>query len=377
MVSGALPKEQVVVKVEQANSKLWQGSVLKIEEKSMERATPVCAHYEQCGGCQQQHLLHQTQLDLKQQAIADQLQRSGMVVKQWALPLVSKPFEYRHRARFHVNKAGDIGFFEAKKKSVVAIRSCPVLRPELNKAFQLLRERAPLKGIIELEITIDDFGLIGLKVGHGAADAIKLLQEWAQLNDFEVTQPLIYKAGEHTVRASVGDFTQVNRDINRRMIEQVRQWLQLTQQDRLLDLFCGNGNFSVALADGVLSVIGVEGNQKAISNAIAAAEHVDNLAFAVHDLFTENAMNIPAITDSDSSVVILDPPRVGAESVCKVLATRKEIGKILYVSCDPATLARDLSYFGRSKWRLSKVGLIDMFPQTRHVETMALLERSK
>jgi 23S rRNA (uracil1939-C5)-methyltransferase len=373
MVTGALPGEHCRVSVEQANSKLWQGVATHISHESDSRAQPICEHYGRCGGCQQQHISHSAQLELKQQAIIEQLHRQGLKKVTLDEPVTMNPTNYRHRARFHISKQGDIGFHGAKGNQVVRIDQCPVLTPELQAALDCFSTSAPILGLSQVEIVIDDFGTIGLAVVKGSKKGCDAIQEWTSQQGWVVDRPLSYQAGHLQAKAKPGDFTQVNRIVNQKMIQRMQDWLALGQEDNLLDLFCGNGNLSLAVASTVKSVMGFESNQSAIEYAQAVAPN--NAHYRVANLFTADLQQIVNETEFKPTATILDPPRAGAERVCGTISKLKTVNKIGYISCDPATLARDLHILGRDKWHLRKIALVDMFPQTRHIETMVLLEK--
>jgi 23S rRNA (uracil1939-C5)-methyltransferase len=374
MVEGALPGEHCTVKIEQANSKLWQGVAKEILRESANRIQPSCEHYGMCGGCQQQHISHSAQLELKQQAIIEQLHRQGFKKVALESPVSLNPMNYRHRARFHVSKHGDIGFHSPKGNQVVKVVRCPVLVPELQAAFDVLSSKAPVAGMSQIELVIDDVGSIGLAAVKGSKAGCDALLEWAT-NDqgWIVGSPLTYQAGQLQAKAYPGDFTQVNRAVNLKMIQRMEEWLRLGKDDILLDLFCGNGNISLAMASTVSSILGFESNQSAIDHARAVAPN--NAHYRVANLFTADLQEIVKDADFAPTVAILDPPRAGAERACETISKLKSVNKIGYISCDPATLARDLHVLGCDKWHLRKVALVDMFPQTRHIETMVLLEK--
>ncbi|MDX1340795.1 MAG: hypothetical protein R3227_00495 [Reinekea sp.] len=375
MVSGAVPGEQCTVALEQGNSKLWQGRAVKISHNSEYRSEPLCRLYGQCGGCQQQHLSHATQISLKEQTIRDQMSRQQLIVPELEPALRSEPYGYRHRARFHLSRSGQIGFHAWKGHEVVPVQDCPVLIEPVQLALNALAAKAPVKGVKQVELVVDDYDQIGLAVIEATAVAKQAVETWAREQGWAVEQPLSYRSGAHQVTAAPGEFTQVNRSINERMIVQIAQWLRLTPNDRLVDLFCGNGNISLALSDKVQSVFGVESSVSAIQQANDAKGGKTQARFVVENLFTTPLQDIAGLTEFNANVVILDPPRAGAEAVCQTMDAIVGAERLLYVSCDPATMARDLKHLVNQHWHLRKVGLIDMFPQTRHIETMALLEK--
>ncbi len=375
MVSDALPGEHCVVKVEQGNSKLWQGKAISFKQPSSVRVKPNCAIYAKCGGCQQQHIQHKTQIELKQNTIREQFSRQQLVPGELAPPLMSNPFEYRHRARFHIAANGAIGFHEQKGHKVVDVKHCDVLVPSLQRAFSVLRDNGELQHIEQIELVADDRDQIGLAVLKGKKTAITQLEAWAQDQGWVINGCLTYDSGPLQVLAKPGDFTQVNRPINAQMITQIAAWLAPKPNDKLLDLFCGNGNIGLALAAKVSGVLGYESSASAIELAKRASEAIQGVRFGVENLFTADLHQLSEVLHFAPSLVVLDPPRAGAEHVCKTLSLLPSVHRVLYVSCDPATMARDIRLLVDDKWHLSKVGLIDMFPQTRHIETMALLEK--
>ncbi|MFT4675472.1 MAG: 23S rRNA (uracil1939-C5)-methyltransferase [Reinekea sp.] len=375
MVANALPGEQVVATIDQVGSKLWQGRSTSIITASPERLAAPCKLYGVCGGCQLQHLQHAKQLPAKQQAVSEHLRRNGFKEQAWSEPLLSEPYGYRHRARFHVDKKGQVGFHAEKGNRLVPVAQCPVLTPALEQAYQILVESAPLIGIVQFELVVDDKGQVGVVVLDGKPIASADFYLWSNSQGWWSTQALSYQAGAATVTALPGEFTQVNRSVNQQMIEQARQWLQLTPTDRVLDLFCGNGNLSLALADGVEASLGLEASHSAIAQATSAAQGRPQIQFEQANLFTADLSKLAAVRRFEPTTMLLDPPRAGADALCAVLKKIPSVKKILYVSCDPATLARDLKLLADAKWRIRKIGLIDMFPQTRHIETMVYLEK--
>lgn len=376
MVSQALPGEQVVARIEKGNTRLWQGRTLDVITASEQRIKPECSHFGRCGGCQMQHVGHAGQLEIKQQAIADHFRRNGMVDLPWQDTLVSKPFEYRHRARLHVSPKGKIGFHNEQGNQVIAIDSCPVFRPELQAAFERVKARAPLAGLKQLELVVDDFHQIGAVALKGRPQAVSGFHDWVRSQDWSVDSPLRYQSGNCQVMASPGEFTQVNREINQTMLQRGADWLELVHEDRLLDLFCGNGNFACFLQNHVSGLLGLEGSSAAISKALSAVERASHSHFDVADLFEVNVSELPLVRELNPTVVVLDPPRAGSEKACQDLLKIKSVEKTLYISCDPATLARDIKILAEDNWHLRKIALIDMFPQTRHIETMVLLDKN-
>jgi 23S rRNA (uracil1939-C5)-methyltransferase len=376
LVDNAVPGEACQVRINQANTKLWQGAAIKRELDGAARSRPACHVYQQCGGCQLQHVNHQSQLALKQSAVQELFQRRQVEVNHWMAPLVSSPYHYRHRARLHLSGKGEVGFHAAAQNQVVSFEYCPILVPELHKLVEQLRTDAPLAGVSQLELVVDDYQQPGIKVLKASDSGRELMENWALQQGWSVNHSLKYRSAKVNVSARPGDFTQVNRGINQAMLSQASEWLQLTKDDRLLDLFCGNGNLGLAMASQVASVLGYEVGGEAVKQAGLAAQQAALPAqFFEKDLFTAVLDEEGRLMQFAPSCAVLDPPRAGAQHVCEQLTSVISLQRILYISCDPATLARDLQVLGQGHWRVVRAGLLDMFPQTRHIETMVLLEK--
>lgn len=377
MVANAMPTERVQVKIEQANTKLWQGKAIGYLQKSEFRQEPICRFYGECGGCVLQHVPQQDQRELKQKALADHLRRNDVKVKEWAEPIASVAKSYRHRARFQVSKKGDVGFYNIKGNRIVTIDHCAVVEDDINKALTKLQADAPLEGVKQIEIVRDDHEQLGIAVIEGSGIAKAAIEQWGSEQGWVSTEPLQYSAAGSDTLAIPGNFTQVNRGVNNAMIEQAKTWLSVTESDRLLDLFCGNGNVSLPFSNDVQGILGLEASDKAIDLAMQSPSRQENSQYQVVNLINTKLQDIQSVVDFEPTCIILDPPRAGAELVVKNVNALPTVQKILYISCDPATFARDLSSLVKDKWHLRKVGVMDMFPHTRHIESMALLEKKK
>jgi 23S rRNA (uracil1939-C5)-methyltransferase len=379
MISGAMPGERVVAKIDKANTRLWQGHTLAVKISSPDRVKPFCVHYQQCGGCQLQHMDLEAQYDIKRRAVSDHLKRNGIDVGSFApVPVItSPPFGYRHRARLHVSAKGQPGFHNAQGNQVIPVQHCPVFTRPLSDAFEQLSKNAPLKGLKQLEVVVDDCHNTGAVAVKGQPDAIASFHRWVTSQGWVWNQPLRYYAADQVVTAYPGDFTQVNRAVNQKMLETGALWLNLTSHDRLLDLFCGSGNVAYFFKDKVKALVGLEASESAIKQARAVAGNDPDCQFGVLDLFREDISKATLVRDLNPNVAVLDPPRAGAENICRTISSLPTLEKILYISCDPATLARDIGLLQQTNWRLSQLALADMFPQTKHVETIVLLEKKK
>ncbi len=376
LVENAVPGERCSIRIHKGNSKLWQGTAYKWDQNGAVRVEADCSVYEQCGGCQLQHVNHETQLELKQQTIQDHFYRHKIDVAHWAEPIVSSAYQYRHRARLHISGKGILGFHASAENRVVPFVQCSVLTPALQQLVDELKAHAPLGGISQLEISIDDEGSAGLSIIKANPAGRDKLLDWAKQKHWQVDSPLSYFSGNARVYAYPGDFTQVNRTVNQKMLAQAENWLGLNAFDRLLDLFCGNGNLSLVFASQVNAVLGFEMGSNSIEFANQSAVEMNvHAQFHVKDLFEEDIHDNETVQAFAPTVAILDPPRAGALRVCQSLSQLTDLKRLLYISCDPSTLARDLEVLGQRQWRVIKSGLLDMFPQTKHIETMVLLEK--
>lgn len=398
-VDGALAGERVEARVLGAHAKVVEARCERVLEASERRRPAACPHADLCGGCNLQHLGEADQLELKQRTLAEQLLRlADLEPEQWAAPLSGPAFGYRRRARLAVRwderaKRLEVGFRAGASQRIVPIEVCPVLVPVLEALLQPLRltlERLQKPAVIG-HVELFSGTATAVLVRHTAplleADRLQLLafaaaqgvQLWLQGEGDP--QPVVpARLGYRLERWDLelawqpGDFVQVNAAINEAMIAQALDWLAPAPGERVLDLFCGLGNFSLPLARSGARVVGVEGVEAMVRRARANAEH--NALSDVH--FYRADLSKPLVEAAWAAEgfarVLLDPPRDGALEVVRQIGAL-QAGRLVYVSCNPATLARDAAELSRQGYRLTRAGVLDMFPQTAHVEAMALFER--
>lgn len=403
-VEGGLPGEKVNARVVRARSKLIETRLEATLEASPERLQPVCQHFALCGGCSLQHMAHQTQLAVKQQALAQQLQHfAGLQPERWMPPLIGPGYGYRQRTRLSMRWDSQarrlvVGYRQRASSELVELNQCPVLVPTLDAVLrqlpavlQQLSARAGL-GHIELiagehptmvvrhmqalpQADIDQ--LQALAAAHGLACRLQP----DSLGPAQALQPdtpdPAYRLADQQLefRFAAGDFTQVNAEINQQMVNQALEWLAVQPGEKVLDLFCGVGNFALPLAQSGAVVTGIEGSTEMVARAGSNAR-LNGLS---HAHFFQADLSKPVATqwlDETYHAALLDPPRDGAAELVATLA-RKQLQRILYVSCNPATLARDAGILAESGYRLVQAGVMDMFPQTAHVEAMALFVSGK
>jgi 23S rRNA (uracil1939-C5)-methyltransferase len=403
-IPDSLPGEQVRYMRTSRKRDFDQGRLLEVLDPAATRVIPQCPHFGVCGGCSLQHLDASAQLELKQRWLLDNLTRTGKVEPESVLPPLSGPlWGYRRRARLsvrHVYKKERVlvGFREREKPIVAAIEACEVLEPvfgrRLTELGDLIAGLSIHDQLPQIEVAVgDDAAAMVMRVLRAPTEADrKSLAEYSratgigiwlqpgQPDQLEALLPdmpeLSYRLPAHEVeiRFAPNDFIQVNATINRGMVDQALQLLDPQPQHRVLELFSGLGNFSLPLARRVAQLVAVEGEAALVRRAQANAAHngIHNVEHHVADL-TAVAADAGWLS-SRYDAVLLDPPRVGAREILSLVAAGKP-GRILYVSCHPGTLARDAGMLVHEHgYRLRAVGIMDMFPHTSHVESMALFE---
>jgi len=405
-VTGALPGERVSFRRASFHKSHDEATLVEVIEASPQRVAPRCAHFGVCGGCALQHLDPLAQLAAKQKELADNLERIGQVAPaQWLPPLLGPTWNYRRRARLssrYVAKKGRslVGFREKQGKYVADVTRCEVLAEPVaslvGKLGELLTGMQRRESIPQVEVAISDGeqvlvfrvldplpgpdldALRGFERAHG----LRILLQPGGLDTIAPLTPgpvdLHYRLEEFDLRLDfvATDFVQVNAAINARMVARAIELLDVRPTDRVLDLYCGLGNFTLPLARRAASVVGVEGEAGLIERARANARRngVENATFHVADLSVEPEKGIPWLRGGYDKV-LLDPPRVGAREVLSAVAHLAP-RRVVYISCHTGSLARDLGLLTQAHgFRLLAAGVLDMFPHTTHVESVAVLER--
>ena len=404
-VRNGLPDENVTIEIKRKQRNYDEALALEVEHPSADRVTPKCAAFGRCGGCGLQHLEVSAQIAAKQAWLQEKLDQIKVVPQSWLAPLQEKVWGYRHKARLGVRfvRKKDrvlIGFREAESNFLTDMQRCEVLHPSVGEHLEelsvLLGTLSIKDQIAQIEVAADDTQT-ALIIRHlkpfTEEDLVKLEALYTQFGWIVLLQPKgldsvhqIYPAApvqlSYTVMGKTpiripfqsGDFTQVNFSLNAKMIRQALDLLNPQPTDTILDLFCGLGNFSLPIAQYAGKVIAVEGEATMLDRARenAASQGIHNITFFVSNLF-ELQKNEPFYGKVDQ--LFLDPPRAGAEAVVQNIEQWSP-QRIVYVSCDPVTLVRDLAILVHDKkYKLEKVGVMDMFPHTAHVEVMALLTR--
>ncbi|HSI24993.1 MAG TPA: 23S rRNA (uracil(1939)-C(5))-methyltransferase RlmD [Methylotenera sp.] len=418
-IDGALPNELVRYQSQQIKPSYEVAKTIEVLKQSNQRVTPKCPHYGLCGGCKLQHMDANTQVAAKQRMLEADLWHIGKVKADNVLPPLYGPtWGYRHKARLSVKYVEKkqrvlVGFNEKATRYVADMNSCEVLVPEVSALI------APLQDLIVQLSIRDKLPQIELAVGEGrvvvlifrimdvltandealfkAFADLHQVQVWTQTKGPDTIKPFWPNATQLEAHASEGhgaqlqyslpefdltypfkpnEFTQVNPQINQVMIRRAMQLLEPQASETIADFFCGIGNFTLPIARSGSQVLGLEGLANLVERANESAHlnSINNVKFGVADLFKMTPESLAELGAFDKWLI--DPPRDGAFELVKAISPETSPVRIVYVSCNPATLARDAGVLVQEKgYRLSAAGVINMFPHTAHVESIALFEK--
>jgi 23S rRNA (uracil1939-C5)-methyltransferase len=404
-IEGALPGERVRFRIERRRRQFDEAALLEILEASPDRVAPKCAHFGVCGGCSLQHLAPAAQLAAKERQLIENLERIGRVTPERLLaPIRGAPFAYRRRARLgvkYVHKKGRVlaGFRERNKPYLADLRRCEILLErfatlpaDLAALVETLsiRERLP-----QVEVAAGDATaalVFRVMEPPSAADRDKLarfgerheVEIYLQPGGLETIRPLegepvplAYSVDAARVRLEFGpsDFIQVNGEVNRAIVDRALELLDPGPAERVLDLFCGLGNFTLPLAARAAAAVGVEGDEALVGKARDNAQKnaIANVEFHRANLFDPS--DLGSWADRPYDLVLLDPPRAGALEIMERMPQWRP-RRVVYISCHPGSLARDAGILVEGQgFRLVAAGVMDMFPHTTHVESVAVFEK--
>ncbi len=406
-IDNALPAETVQFRYTSAQRKFDEGIAITIDNPSSHRVEPKCKFFDICGGCALQHLDIEQQHALKQNTLLEQFSHFGQIdVNDTFKPLIADVWGYRRKARLgvrYVHKKNQVlvGFREKRSNFIADINYCEVLHPDAAKLIeplkQLINKLDAYQSIPQIEVAVDDdkVALVFRHLEPLSLEDLQQLQNFSHdkniwlylqpkgLDSIKLFYPQQSKSLLHydfpqynlTQYFNPSDFTQVNLQMNHLMIARALEALQLNAEDKVLDLFCGGGNFTLPMAPYCAEVTGVEGSQTSIERAKFNAQenHIKNVQFYCHDL-TQDLKQF-AFARENYHKILLDPARTGAENCVKHIELFcAEL--IVYISCNPATLARDAGILSQKGYKLKKAGIMDMFPHTNHVESIAVFEKN-
>ncbi|UTH74144.1 23S rRNA (uracil(1939)-C(5))-methyltransferase RlmD [Chromobacterium sp. IIBBL 290-4] len=413
-IDGALPYEKVIYSSYRKKPSYENAQTSAVLKESFMRAEPRCPHFGVCGGCSMQHVEFTAQVAIKQRVLEDNLNRIGRVKAERILtPIAGPAWHYRHRARMSarmVAKKGGVlvGFHEKSSSYIAEMRECHILPKHISDLIMPLREMIATLSIsqrmpqVEVavgdkldilvfrnmdDITEADFAILkAFSDRHGSAE--RPLQIWLQPKGPETCYPiypldapkLTYSMPEYAVEMPYypTEFTQVNPQINAVMVARALKFLDPQPGERIADMFCGIGNFTLPIARSGAVVHGMEGSQPLVKRAVENATHnqlQDRVSYEMANLFEVTEESFAALGQFDKMLV--DPPRDGAVQLLKAITEDTAPKRIVYVSCNPATLARDAGILVNTKgYTLKAAGIINMFPHTAHVESVAWFEKT-
>ena len=404
-IPGALPGEEVEAQRVSRSKKHETAKLIEILQKSEDRIEPKCASYTVCGGCSMQHLSSENQIKNKQQLLLENFQRIGKVAPENILePLTAETWGYRRRARLgvrYVHKKSRVlvGFREKFSNFITDMPACEVIDARLNKLLpelsDLISSLEIKREVPQIEASAGDHALalvfriladlnpddqekfelfanahsdVHVYLQRGGLDTVKPLKEYVSLT---------YDLGDGIeLDFEPVDFVQVNSGLNRLMIQRAIKYLDCRPDDKVLDLFCGLGNFTFPIAQHVATVVGIEGDKTLVQRAQANAlkNKSENVEYHVSNLFEEFSKQAWAKEKYDT--LLIDPPRAGAELVVQSKGMFG-VRRIVYISCHPGSLARDAGILvNQQGFKMTHAGVMDMFPHTSHVESIAVFERT-
>jgi 23S rRNA (uracil1939-C5)-methyltransferase len=378
----ALPGETVRISLVEEKRGFARGELLEVVTPSSERIEPRCQHFMTCGGCHYQQMPYEIQVKAKTEILKDQLARIGKLVEPLVQPAVPSPnpWNYRNHVQFHQNKEGRLGFQAARSHEVVPIQECHLPEAALNELWPQL-DLDPLPELLR----------VGLRAGAGDELLLVLESDTDKAFDFGVDFPIAavqiglekihilsdrfyleMEVLERTFRVSADSFFQVNTAMAEAMVEYLSEHLSLSTETTILDVYCGVGLFSAFLAPKVGQVIGIEADPSAVADFVVNLDEFDNI-----EVYEAPAEMVLPTLEVQADIVIVDPPRAGLEK--EVLDAIIEMGSevLVYISCDPATLARDAKRLTTGGYTLKQITPFDLFPQTYHIESVSIWEMNK
>lgn len=416
-VEGALPGERVDYLSFRRKAKWEAATLAKLHNESVLRIKPQCAYFGTCGGCAMQHLHPEAQVAVKQRVLEDNLWHISKVKAEMIMrPIHGPTWGYRYRARISVRNVPKkngvlVGFHERKSPYVTDMLSCEILPPKVSALLVPLRKLIGALSIVnevpQLELAVGESNgqqivafVMRIMTPMSAEDRTKLIafadqhriEWWLQPKGPETAYPfyppessLAYTLPEFGIRMPFKpvDFTQVNHQINQVLVARALALLNVQQGERIADLFCGLGNFTLPIATKATEVVGIEGSDALVvraRNNAASNGLSDRTVFHARNLFEFTPDDLKALGPFDR--MLIDPPREGAIAICEAIAaldvdpdSTLKPKRIVYVSCNPATLARDAGLLvHQGGYKLTKAGVVNMFPHTAHVESIAVFD---
>lgn len=393
----SLTKDEGLIEIVEERKTFSIGIIKELLKQSPWRVSPQCNLFGKCGGCQWQHIDYSIQPEFKKEILTQILQRLGRFKEIPPISIIKSSNPYGYRTRIQIKLKGNkIGFYQMRSHSIVEIDHCPVCHPLINQIINLVRKDIKIfLGAHEIEINISPFELKGVLIIRNLnlnSKSRERIDNFLNRNSvikcmvidgkegpiffgnpylyYKFLFPERFGKGEVLFRISPGSFYQINLEENQKLVETVIEFSEIKNNEMVLDLYCGIGNFTIPLSLLSKEVIGIEANRASFEDACFNAKQngLSNSKFIYGDV--EKVLK--ANTLKGTNLVVLDPPRAGCKRILNEIMNIEPM-RIVYVSCEPTTLCRDLRSFNEKGYKLEKLTLIDMFPQTFHIEVVALL----
>lgn len=371
-IKGAIPDEVVEVSISEKKRDYSIGTVTNVIETSPYRINPPCSVFGTCGGCHFQFISYERQVSMKEEILLDSVSRIGKLEAPLSPALTDRNYNYRYRGQFKISREGKIGFYREGTRDVVPVEECPLMIKEINRIVKELNNRK-LSGIKEIHISCGDAANALIKSKLATEDIEKIMSGAG-------FSGIAFETGESTGRDYIRldlnglqytvtpwSFFQAHWNLNRKVVELIINELQPLENMRVLDLYAGAGNFSLPVAVYASQVVAVEENRHAADDGQRNVKlnNIKNCRFI-------NSSAERYRIQEKFDIVLLDPPRLGLHPDVARKIIDSSPGKIVYISCNPATLARDLRKFSE-KYNVDSLRMIDFFPNTYHVEALALM----
>jgi 23S rRNA (uracil1939-C5)-methyltransferase len=374
LIKGAIPGEVVEVKIEEKRKDYALAKVLHVVEASEHRIEPKCSVFGFCGGCQLQFVTDEKQRQIKDEIILDSLKRIGGIEISLGPALSGLTWNYRRRAQFKVSRSGEVGFFRESSRDIVTFQGCPLMDQEINTLLQKIKETDGVRNLSEIHVAAGDSSVVFLKgrgYDRGLSDEYgKIGFAAVMFDDSEAAEGAftVFDLNGLKYTVSPRTFFQAHWGLNRKVVDFIVQQLSPLSGKKVLDLYAGAGNFSLPLAAHDAEVVAVEGDPFAVADGLRNIEmnSLENCRFV--RMATEK-YRIKRKFD----ILILDPPRPGLTSDTMARTLESAADTIVYISCNPSTLSRDLKKL-KEKYEIRTVRQIDFFPNTFHVETLVFLQ---
>jgi len=379
-----LPGEKVQIRLVEDKPRFARGMPVEIIQASPERITPKCPHFTTCGGCHYQHIPYERQLEFKLEILRDQITRIGKLQDPPLRKIIPSPspWNYRNNIQFHPSIDGDLCFMDVQGHGLIKIEECHLPLDGINEIWSQVHLESG-SGISRLSFRQDsreEIMLLLEGIDETAPDfemdlpiSAAYLNNYGEITNLAGEDALLFQVAEHELRVSPESFFQVNTAQAENMVLYINQMMPTQSSNlKILELFSGVGLFSIFLASQAEKLVAIESSSSACFDFAVNLDHFNNV-----DLYEGTVEDVLPGLDFSPDLVLLDPPRSGLEKEARLALFNLNCPNIIYISCDPATLARDLKHFIEAGYELSEIQAFDLFPHTYHIESISHLVRKQ